>query len=208
MQITVITFLPKSCNKISPRNNERISCCIYRVEDHSRNLKLKHLWYASIFVEMEVSSSTRLGPIARAAGPHTRVKDTFVLHARLCGFDDDYVTSSHGNQCSWPPTRSHGAKPTRPASFGRLCERAFYLFLLSPFRPFDHPSPFHPPTIALVSSLLFSPFSLSLSLSLFSPCSLSLLLLRSFSPPLHTFPRCFAKITHAGATFLRGALAV
>lgn len=27
-----------------------------------------------------------------------------------------YVTSSHGNQCSWPPTRSHGAKPTRPAS--------------------------------------------------------------------------------------------
>lgn len=46
---------------------------------------------------------------------HTRVKDTFVLHVGLCGFDDDYVTSSHGNQCSWPPTRSHGAKPTRPA---------------------------------------------------------------------------------------------
>lgn len=32
-----------------------------------------------------------------------------------------YVTSSHGNQCSWPPTRSHGAEPTRPASFGHLC---------------------------------------------------------------------------------------
>lgn len=39
------------------------------------------------------------------------------------------VTSSHGNQCSWPPTRSHGAKPTRPASFGHLCERASYLSL-------------------------------------------------------------------------------
>lgn len=35
-----------------------------------------------------------------------------------------YVTSSHGNQCSWPPTRSHGAKPTRPASFGHLCAKA------------------------------------------------------------------------------------
>lgn len=35
-----------------------------------------------------------------------------------------YVTSSHGNQCSWPPTRSHGAKPTRPASYGHLCASA------------------------------------------------------------------------------------
>ena len=118
----------------------------------------------------ESSSSTRLGPIARAAGPHTRVKDTFVLHARLCGFDDDYVTSSHGNQCSWPPTRSHGAKPTRPASFGRLCERAFYLFLLSSFRPFS--TIYLPSTRRLSrSSLLSSPFSLSLSVLFFSSLS-------------------------------------
>jgi len=53
-----------------------------------------------------------------------------------------YVTSSHGNQCSWPPTRSHGAKPTRPASLGHLCASArilpayLSLFLdLSPVAP-------------------------------------------------------------------------
>lgn len=93
---------------------------------------------------------------------HTRVKDTFVLHARLCGFDDDYVTSSHGNQCSWPPTRSHGAKPTRPASFGRLCERAFYLFLFLRFARFSIPLPYAP-RIALSLSAPFHPPSSSLS---------------------------------------------
>lgn len=46
--------------------------------------------------------------------------------ARLCAYAPRrrYVTSSHGNQCSWPPTRSHGAKPTRLASFGHLCASA------------------------------------------------------------------------------------
>lgn len=51
------------------------------------------------------------------------------VRAYVCAPRRRYVTSSHGNQCSWPPTRSHGAKPTRPASFGHLCERASYLSL-------------------------------------------------------------------------------
>lgn len=75
----------------------------------------------------------RTGSVPSLGAAGTRgVKDTFVFNARLCGFDDDYVTSSHGNQCSWPPTRSHGAKPTSSASFGRLCERAFYLLTSLP----------------------------------------------------------------------------
>lgn len=108
---------------------------------------------------------------------HTRVKDTFVLHARLCGFDDDYVTSSHGNQCSWPPTRSHGAKPTRPASFGRLCERAFYLFLFLRFAPWAVSLPLASYHARLLS---FSPY--------FPPCL-------TFPPSL--FPFCLFLFTSA-----------
>jgi len=73
-----------------------------------------------------------------------------------------YVTSSHGNQCSWPPTRSHGAKPTRPASFGHLCASApltclsLFLFFLI-FLPllFAAARPFLFPRAISVSSFSF-----------------------------------------------------
>lgn len=81
-----------------------------------------------------------------------------------------YVTSSHGNQCSWPPTRSHGAKPTRLASvtFARLLPvlslllfffiflpllfSAILLFVSLAARPSVFP-PFCPPHHRLLSSL-------------------------------------------------------
>lgn len=87
-----------------------------------------------------------------------------------------YVTSSHGNQCSWPPTRSHGAKPTRPASFGHLCAKArararapltclsLFLFFLI-FLPLLYRRDPLAPSVSLPASHSVSP------LSLFSPPS-------------------------------------
>jgi len=107
------------------------------------------------------------------------------MYARVCARAPRrlYVTSSHGNQCSWPPTRSHGAKPTRPASLGHLCASARILpaylslfldlslvaplracsFLLLRARPlplsffsFFIPSPHPLPTFFFSSSCTFS----------------------------------------------------
>lgn len=92
-----------------------------------------------------------------------------------------YVTSSHGNQCSWPPTRSHGAKPTRPASFGHLCANA----------PLTCPSLF-------LFFLIFLPLLLRASVSLpssRSPSPLSFLFLRSFVPPAPLYFLYSMKIT-------------
>lgn len=102
-----------------------------------------------------------------------------------------YVTSSHGNQCSWPPTRSHGAKPTRPASFGHLCAkaraRASYLSLaLSLFLDLS-PVALPPRPSRAVRFSSCEPFGLS-SFSFFSP-------VLSSRPPLCIFPRCSVKIT-------------
>lgn len=96
----------------------------------------------------------------------------------VCAPRRRYVTSSHGNQCSWPPTRSHGAKPTRPASFGHLCERASYLSLtLSLFLDLSPASLFLLTAVAAAAAAAAAVSARAVSSFFFHP---SFLLVRSF----------------------------
>jgi len=128
------------------------------------------------------------------AGIRSRTCTCICVYASICASRRRYVTSSHGNQCSWPPTRSHGAKPTRPASFGHLCASAlnarpltclslFLLFLI--FLPLLH---HRGPSRARVRVRFSSCEPYSLLFLLFFSSVLS------SRPPLCIFPRCFVKI--------------
>lgn len=98
------------------------------------------------------SASAGTGERAERSGAK-RAYDGFVcgkraarLYVCICARRRRYVTSSHGNQCSWPPTRSHGAKPTRPAScFGHLCASARTSYLSLTLSLFLDLSPVAPP---------------------------------------------------------------
>lgn len=139
--------------------------------------------------------SFQLGPIASGAGPHkskrhVRVACTAVwLRRRL-----RHVLSWQSVQLAtnaFPRGQTDQAGQLRSPLRTRLLPLS-----LSPFRPLLHLSP------ARAAYRALPLLSLSPPLPPFPRLFL-------FTSTLHTFPRCFVKITHAGATtFLRGALAV